>query len=129
MKCDEHNEKDAIAACVNCGKGVCNDCRLLLAGKNYCQECADKLATEKQYSTQNHRSKNPSVETNDGLDAGEFILICIFSPIAGAIAYLVWHDRKPKKAQQSCIIAVLLFIVLLFIYVIYLQSTSSPYYY
>ena len=127
MKCDKHTGKDAIAVCVNCGKGVCDDCRLKLAGKNYCQECADKLATEK--TTLLHSSQNQNVETYDGLDAGEFIFICLFSPIAGAIAYLAWHNRKPKKAQQSCIISVVLFVILLFLYVIYLQSISSPYYY
>lgn len=128
MKCDKHNDKEAIAACVSCGNGVCEDCRLQLAGKNYCQECADQIVTGKN-TIQNPSQGyvNPGVETYDGLDAGEFIFVCIFSPIAGAIAYLVWHDKKPKKAQQSCIIAIVLFIILLFLYVMFLLSSSFYY--
>lgn len=125
MKCEKHTEKEAIAACVSCGRGICEDCRLQLAGKNYCQECADKLVTEK---STHQEYINQSIGTNKGLDAGEFIVICLFSPIAGAIAWLIWHDKKPKKAQQACILAVVLFLLWLFLYVIYL-STSSPYYY
>ena len=47
MKCAEHREKDAIGACVSCGRGICEDCTINLAGKNYCQDCADELVQEK----------------------------------------------------------------------------------
>jgi hypothetical protein len=127
VKCDQHHEKEAVAVCVSCGTGVCEDCRLLLAGKNYCQHCADNLAKERN-SVNNQSLPYPVVESYEGLDAGEFIFICIFSPIAGAIAYLAWHDNKPKKAQQSGIIAVAVFAVLLFIYIMYIQSLSYYYY-
>ncbi|HEX3014250.1 MAG TPA: hypothetical protein VHO92_08265 [Methanobacterium sp.] len=127
MRCSEHTEKEAVAVCVSCGRGLCEDCRLQLAGKNYCQECADKLVrgnTRQQYKF----NGNSEIKTK-GLDAAEFIVICLFSPIAGAIAWLVWHDKKPKKAQQACILAVVLFCIWLFIYVLYLAASASSYYY
>ena len=129
MKCDKHPERGAIAACVRCGRGICEDCRLQLAGKNYCQECADKLVAEKQ-KQKPQKAVSRKVETEEGLDAGEAIVICLFSPIAGAIAWLLWHDTKPKKAQEACIIAIILFVVWLVIYIVYLASIPpEPYYY
>lgn len=47
MNCENHPDKEGVAACVSCGKVICEDCRLKLAGKNYCQECADELVTGK----------------------------------------------------------------------------------
>ena len=39
MKCVNHPEKDAVAMCVSCGVGVCADCRKVVHGATYCQEC------------------------------------------------------------------------------------------
>jgi len=40
MKCAYHPEKDAVGACVNCGRMVCSECRAMLGGKIYCKPCA-----------------------------------------------------------------------------------------
>lgn len=56
MKCDVHPEKDAIAACVNCSKGICEDCKIQIAGKNYCKDCADQVFMEqRQRITENEK--------------------------------------------------------------------------
>ncbi|MDI9624101.1 MAG: B-box zinc finger protein [Methanothermobacter sp.] len=125
MKCNKHSEKDAIAVCVDCGKALCEECRISLAGKNYCQECANKLAVEMQKPTQGVVKRE--VESEEGLDLVEAILICLFSPIAGLIAWLIWHDKKPKKAEQACIITVIVFVIGLIIYIILLLIGSSGY--
>jgi hypothetical protein len=39
MKCLNHLEKDAVAVCVSCGVGLCADCRKVVRGANYCDEC------------------------------------------------------------------------------------------
>ena len=43
MKCAYHPEREAVGACVNCGKLVCDECKVVLTGKNYCNPCADKI--------------------------------------------------------------------------------------
>jgi hypothetical protein len=48
MNCENHPDREGVAACVSCGKVICGECRLKLAGKNYCQECADELVEGKQ---------------------------------------------------------------------------------
>ncbi|MCK9150577.1 hypothetical protein [Methanobacterium alcaliphilum] len=54
MNCKNHPDREGVAACVSCGKVLCEDCRLKLAGKNYCQECADELVSGKseEFETQ-----------------------------------------------------------------------------
>jgi hypothetical protein len=36
MKCAYHPDRDAVGACVNCGKLVCSECRTILGEKIYC---------------------------------------------------------------------------------------------
>ena len=46
MKCANHKEKDAVAMCSICGTGMCAECDIRLAGRFYCQKCADELVKE-----------------------------------------------------------------------------------
>jgi hypothetical protein len=39
MKCANHPEKDAVGVCVSCGTGVCADCRNVVRGATYCEDC------------------------------------------------------------------------------------------
>lgn len=41
MKCYVHSKEDAVAVCKACGKGVCNDCSVILAGNSYCKTCVE----------------------------------------------------------------------------------------
>ena len=45
--CSYHPGKDAVGACVNCGKMVCIGCRHELQEKVYCPPCANKLYVAK----------------------------------------------------------------------------------
>ncbi|MDR2966869.1 MAG: hypothetical protein LBU74_02845 [Methanobacteriaceae archaeon] len=65
MYCQNHPNKESVATCVVCGKSICDECRLNIAGNNYCQECVTEIvATEapKKIKPQ-ETSKNNS--TND----------------------------------------------------------------
>ena len=43
VKCDNHPEASAVGRCINCGKAVCIECKVVLGGDTYCTVCADKL--------------------------------------------------------------------------------------
>lgn len=43
MKCAYHPEREAVGACVNCGKLVCDECKAVLSGKSYCNSCANEM--------------------------------------------------------------------------------------
>lgn len=41
MKCFYHAEEEAIVVCVSCKKPLCEDCRVKLNDRNYCDECLE----------------------------------------------------------------------------------------
>ncbi len=43
IECNEHPEKKAIAICLGCHKGLCEDCRQFYLGKSVCQECFNAI--------------------------------------------------------------------------------------
>lgn len=45
MKCAVHSDKEAIGACVSCGKGICEECKVESESKFYCKECDAKKAS------------------------------------------------------------------------------------
>src|SRR4030042_1716214 len=48
MDCAYHPGKEAAAACVNCGKLICIECKTEMAGKNYCSPCANEIFAAKR---------------------------------------------------------------------------------
>ena len=54
--CSYHPGKEAVGACINCGKMACLACRTELQGKVYCQPCADKLFVNKKVRDQKARN-------------------------------------------------------------------------
>lgn len=61
-------------------------------------------------------SENASSTGREGLSAPEFIVILLFSPIAGIIGFLFWHGKKPRKARQSITIAAVMFLFFMIIF-------------
>lgn len=51
MNCYSHPDVSAVGACVNCGKAVCTDCAMNVAGKIYCPECAPSAITSSATKT------------------------------------------------------------------------------
>jgi hypothetical protein len=47
MKCFFHPDIEAIGACSNCRRSVCQDCETILDGKIYCNTCVTDLYIEK----------------------------------------------------------------------------------
>lgn len=43
MRCEIHQEKEAVGFCAECGRGVCAECAVELNGTQYCQECKNKI--------------------------------------------------------------------------------------
>lgn|GEM_PF-3207863 len=49
MKCYFHQGKEAVGACVSCGKGLCEECKIELYGKLHCKQCIErKSITQEQ---------------------------------------------------------------------------------
>ena len=135
IKCGTINQNTA-EFCIDCGNGLGENANMKICthcgAKNpsvaqYCQKCGKNIDFKRNIVSPNDK---PIKESPKGLSAGEGIVICLFSPIAGAIGYLLWHDDKPEKANQSCIIAVVAFPIVIILYIaitlIYRAYFSTP---
>ena len=59
MKCAYHPERDAVGACINCGKLVCDECKAVLGGKIYCNSCANKIILGESEARVNQPKEQP----------------------------------------------------------------------
>lgn len=55
MRCEMHKDRNAVSFCVECGRGVCEECLVKLNGKNYCKECKEKIQSNSANSSQKDR--------------------------------------------------------------------------
>lgn len=46
MHCHIHQYKNAVGTCVTCGKFICSDCNVEIAGKNHCKRCLSEFYNE-----------------------------------------------------------------------------------
>ena len=46
MECNNHPDREAVANCSICGKAVCQDCCMEIAGNIYCKDCVNEIVTK-----------------------------------------------------------------------------------
>ena len=46
MNCENHPDREAVANCAVCGKPICEECLIKIAGNTYCKDCINELVTE-----------------------------------------------------------------------------------
>lgn len=60
-KCAYHAEVDAVAACSNCGRLVCPECKVVLGEKIYCNPCAEEILLAKAQVSESKPEKDTTV--------------------------------------------------------------------
>jgi ribosomal protein L40E len=117
MKCGRSLDGNSGNYCSRCGTSN-------MTGAAFCKECGQNMVminTPPQY-------QGPA-KNYDGLNPLEFLLIVFFSPIAGLIGFVAWHDTKPRKAKISLIIAIIMFFIFVPILMLYLNWRAQMDYY
>ncbi len=62
MACHYHPERESTDVCAICGKEICKECGLEIAGKIYCKDCLQKIiGLESDNNTQNVSAQDPIV--------------------------------------------------------------------
>jgi Na+/proline symporter len=107
--CSYHPGKDAVGACVSCGKMVCLACRTELQEKVYCQPCANKLFVSKSEVQPARVETAPVVHSVSGW---WWLLPIFFTWLGGLIAWAVTKDKDPKKARSMLILGIVLAVIL-----------------
>lgn len=65
MKCFNHPEKEAQAACVYCGKLFCEDCVIEVDGKMYCKPDIGHVVKDTKAELAAAKSSAPSININN----------------------------------------------------------------
>lgn len=117
--CSYHPGKDAVGACVNCGKMVCLACRTELQGRVYCQPCANQLFVSKADIV-----STPSAPVVQSVSGAWWLLVILpilfggWNWIGGLIAWAVTKNRDPKKARSFLIWGIVLSVIFIIVAVI-----------
>lgn len=100
-RCSYHRSREAVGACVNCGKMVCLECQTLLGGKVYCQPCAEEIFVKKEPEAVKPEAKPVAKTAAAGGVSGAWWLLPIFLTwVGGLIAWACTKDRDSKKARS-----------------------------
>jgi len=89
--CFYHPGRDAVGACVTCGKMICVECRTTLGDKIYCQPCADELFVKGP-------AKAPK-PTAQGVSGAWWLMPIFLVWVGGLIAWAVTKDRDAGRAR------------------------------
>jgi len=123
--CSRHASKEAVGACINCGKLVCVACHKEIDGKSYCPVCLEKLFAATEVKTEPTSVSGPAVARPAPLPAEKdksgaeselektrivqpgvtqsvsdlwWLLPVFLAWVGGLAAWLVIKDKAPQKA-------------------------------
>lgn len=106
MKCHMHPEVEAIGTCTSCGRAVCPECSLNVAGKITCKACAEAMATQCVTTTKKEPALALLLSLIGGFVSGMFI----------GLGQL--YNGQVKKAIILSVANVLLWSVIIFFYIV-----------
>ena len=111
--CTYHPGKDAIGACISCGKMVCIACRTELHEKVYCPPCANKLFVAKA----DVPTIVPAATVVQTVSGAWWLLVILpvlfggWNWIGGIIAWAVNKGKDPKKARSMLIWGIVISVI------------------
>ena len=92
MKCFNHPEREAVATCQKCGKGLCKEC----AEKHtpcLCDSCAVQIQRDQQQQAQNKEEQRKQKYKNALVDTrSEFIRTTVIGIVVGILC--VWFMKS-----------------------------------
>lgn len=101
-RCSYHRNREAVGACVNCGKMVCVECQTMLGGKVYCQTCADEIFVKKEPEKAKPGAKAAAkpAAAAESVSGAWWLLPIFLTWVGGIIAWACTKERNPKKARS-----------------------------
>ena len=103
MKCFNHPEREAVATCQKCGKGLCREC----AEKHtpcMCDPCAAQVKQSQQQQAQNKEDQRKQKYKDALVDTrSEFIKTAVIGILVGI--FLVWFMKGeyPERGLADCV--------------------------
>lgn len=84
MKCFYHEERDAVATCKRCNKGLCKECASLY-NPSFCGECAE-IVEDEMVSSMKQERKSALIDTTS-----EFIFAIVKGVLAVIVGYFIMN--------------------------------------
>ncbi len=99
MNCCNHTEREAVATCQTCGKGLCREC-----AEKYtpcmCGPCAVQTRCNQQQQAQNKKKQRKQKYKDTLVDIRiEFIKTAVTGIFAGTL--FIWHEIAQKNDDTS----------------------------
>lgn len=103
MKCYNHNEASAVAACLDCGKGLCGICADAYE-KPYCERCATQINAEITENNINVLRNNFSIYRNTVIKKMFGIAWNAFFMFMGINSFIYEYNNGYGEALSGLII-------------------------
>jgi hypothetical protein len=116
--CSYHPGKEAVGACVSCGKMVCIACRTELQEKVYCQPCANKLFVHKDLVQPAKVETVVTAPTIQSVSGWWWLLPIFFLWLGGLIAWAVNKSKDPRKSKSMLVWGIVLTVIWMVLVVI-----------
>ena len=146
MNCYYHPDREPGGACVSCGHLICDECKVTLGGRIYCNPCADSLVAGISLSKKSNwfeRHLNWTMVFGlVGAYAGSFVagmVITVANPYVGedplyavgliislAVLVSVWGWALRKRSRSLWWLPLGLFVPFGFIVLLCLENKSQP---
>lgn len=101
MKCFNHVERDAVATCQKCGKGLCKEC----AEKHtpcLCDACAAQIQRDRKQQAQNKEEQRKQKYKDALVDTrSEFIKTAVIGVVVGILFVLLLSTTNSFKAEAG----------------------------
>ncbi len=103
MKCFNHPERDAVASCQKCGKGLCREC----AEKHtpcMCDACAARVQKDRLQQAQNRENQRKQKYKDALVDTRSEFIATVVIGIVVAVLFTWWtagHNSKPVGFLES----------------------------
>ena len=65
MKCYYHNDREVIAACTECGRFICEECKVNINGKAVCKSCVENNICNSNQRNKYNTYKNGEVKQQE----------------------------------------------------------------
>lgn len=89
MKCFYHEDREAVAQCKSCGKGLCKECAAARRAPYICDECAEILRKDQELQVRNAEAAKKQKYLDALIDTrDEFVRACAGGAVCG-IAFAV----------------------------------------
>ena len=88
MNCYYHNDKEVVAACIECGRLICDECKVNINGKAVCKTCIETGVLEQKggykYNRYNYNMSNSTQKS-----WLVTLLLCLFTGTLGVHRFYV----------------------------------------